>query len=557
MAPHTKLSAWALFSACACSRNQGHDRPRLAQTLIFRSATTTDRADAHISQPMCSTPNGAAERREDDAPPSTTKPVVIDAGLRSQDHYKKAMPHGDTTSDNERARTPALDSYFAITANLGTHTFFMIGLPMLFWYGYASFGKGLVHILAEGVFFTGFIKDLCSLPRPLSPPLHRITMSGSAALEYGFPSTHSTNAVSVALYAILVLRSPETEYSATTKLVLEGLSYFYAISIVVGRLYCGMHGFLDVVVGSVIGALIALGRVLLRARSRRLHALQFVGRCPHRCPRRHCPRAHSPEPVDDCPCFDDSVAFAGVMIGLEYATWNYGRTPYDPFDTNAHNFQSINLGPLGVPVLVARLFFGVFVIFAWREMMKPTLLRALPHLFRLIERAGYSLPRRFFTPASEYKSIPAGSRMDNLIPSVREIVRVAYRERRRRESIGSNGSTKGKEALAGVQENSDDRDGRGAASGVHGGIGEYEKQMGSFVSSPIEESRATDFPSPEQDEAEEKEMFSRLTRPRVRYDVEVVTKLVVYAGIAWLGVGMIPIMFEFVGLGSSHLRIAA
>lgn len=42
----------------------------------------------------------------------------------------------------DKVRTPALDSYFAITANLGTHTFFMIGLPMLFWFGYTSFGKG-------------------------------------------------------------------------------------------------------------------------------------------------------------------------------------------------------------------------------------------------------------------------------------------------------------------------------------------------------------------------------------------------------------------------------
>jgi hypothetical protein len=42
----------------------------------------------------------------------------------------------------EKLRTPALDSYFAITANLGTHTFFMIGLPICFWCGYAAFGKG-------------------------------------------------------------------------------------------------------------------------------------------------------------------------------------------------------------------------------------------------------------------------------------------------------------------------------------------------------------------------------------------------------------------------------
>lgn len=41
-------------------------------------------------------------------------------------------------------RTPALDSYFAITANLGTHTFFMVGLPIMFWCGFESFGKGSV-----------------------------------------------------------------------------------------------------------------------------------------------------------------------------------------------------------------------------------------------------------------------------------------------------------------------------------------------------------------------------------------------------------------------------
>lgn len=42
----------------------------------------------------------------------------------------------------ETVRTPALDSYFAITANLGTHTFFMVVLPILFWCGYTNVGRG-------------------------------------------------------------------------------------------------------------------------------------------------------------------------------------------------------------------------------------------------------------------------------------------------------------------------------------------------------------------------------------------------------------------------------
>lgn len=33
-----------------------------------------------------------------------------------------------------------------------------------------------------------------------------------------------------------------------------------------------------------------------------------------------------------------------------------------------------------------------------------------------------------------------------------------------------------------------------------------------------------------QDEKEEREMFSKLEKPRVRYDVEVMTKLIVYSG---------------------------
>lgn len=32
------------------------------------------------------------------------------------------------------------------------------------------------------------------------------------------------------------------------------------------------------------------------------------------------------------------------------------------------------------------------------------------------------------------------------------------------------------------------------------------------------------------DEKEEREMFSKLEKPRVRYDVEVISKLIVYAG---------------------------
>ncbi|KAI7621048.1 hypothetical protein KC319_g18587, partial [Hortaea werneckii] len=49
-------------------------------------------------------------------------------------------------------------------------------------------------------------------------------------------------------------------------------------------------------------------------------------------------------------------------------------------------------------------------------------------------------------------------------------------------------------------------------------------------------------------EEDDREMFSQLEKPRIRYDVEVVTKLVVYAGIAWWAVVGNPVWFEWAGL---------
>jgi hypothetical protein len=325
-----------------------------------------------------------------------------------------------------------------------------------------------------------------------------------------------------------------------------------------------------------------------------------------------------PEPADDCPCFDDSVAFAGVAIGLEMGTWHFGRGPVSA----AYADPAFALSALGWPTVLARIAFGVLVIFAWREVMKPTLLKGLPHLFRVIETHGLSLPRRFFMPASEYEDVPLSIKDDNVLPSVSDLpilVRsiggpgrgrsisigpqsaadayetLAYRERRRRESAESERSVRlrAQGGVAGLGGNAgedatavEDREGTcGAASGVQhqqGPPAEYEAMMGqaTLAVSPSprcladENAGEGDVCVGQQDELGEKEMFEKLVKPRVRYDVEVVTKLVVYTGesrhspllshlssekkylgIAWLAVDFIPEMFELVGLGVKHLQL--
>ena len=219
---------------------------------------------------------------------------------------------------------------------------------------------------------------------------------------------------------------------------------------------------------------------------------------------------------------------------------------------------------LGLLANVARIVFGVLVVFLWRETMKPLLLKLLPHLFRIIEQVGMNMPRRFFTPASKYKTVPTGSRIDTLFPSPSDFPRMvesirnpttrgrsvsigpqsaadayetlAYRERKRRESVSSNHSLKSRSSNLELQNNThEDHSGKGAqTSGSQPRrIVEFEQMMGTgeVVMTPSAEDNQVDiFVTGTEDGLGEKEMFSQLIKPRVRYDVEVVTKLVVYTG---------------------------
>ena len=333
-----------------------------------------------------------------------------DAGLRGLGHYERRLPawrfrlrqrlipivRWETrhlARLQQKFRSPWLDTYFALTANLGTHTFFMTALPICYWCGFPDMGNALVHMLAMGVYFSGFVKDLACLPRPLSPPLQRITMSGSAALEYGFPSTHTTNAVSVAVFCLWQVYSARDEY--TTPWVYHGLQavfYSYAASISLGRMYCGMHGFFDVIIGALLGAAIAWVRIAYGAA---FDAWMLAGDWTHPALvvllLAVAVRVHS-EPADNCPCFDDSISFVGVVMGTEIGRWHYGH-----LETNRRldylDMYTFSQDPLKIG---ARIVGGIVVVFLWRAIMKPTSLRCLPPVYRFVDHWGLRLPRRYF-----------------------------------------------------------------------------------------------------------------------------------------------------------------
>lgn len=108
---------------------------------------------------------------------------------------------------------------------------------------------------------------------------------------------------------------------------------------------------------------------------------------------------------------------------------------------------------------------------------------------------------------------------------------LAYREKRRRESLsGGNRDSPGAGETTSQQTS--------APSRPTSKLNEYEHMMGrgspssGAVSGDSDTPRSSPLPAPvnEVSRGDEKEVFSQIKKPRVRYDVEVVTKLVVYAG---------------------------
>ena len=65
----------------------------------------------------------------------------------------------------------------------------------------------LAHVVNFGLLFGNIMKDMFALPRPASPPVWRpkymVQMDSTSMQDYGFPSTHSMNAVTNPTYVFL------------------------------------------------------------------------------------------------------------------------------------------------------------------------------------------------------------------------------------------------------------------------------------------------------------------------------------------------------------------
>ncbi|WVQ93301.1 hypothetical protein IAU59_000369 [Kwoniella sp. CBS 9459] len=421
----------------------------------------------------------------------------------------------------KRVRTEGRDKYFYWTAIFGTHTFFMAFLPIFFFFGDPLKGRGLLYIVGLGIYVSSFAKDLVCTPRPYSPPVVRLSMS-THHHEYGFPSSHSTNSVSIAFFYGQYLF--ELRERIGMSYVLSGwiLLFVYAFSVVGGRLYTGMHSTADIIGGSLMGIFCwALWLVVGNASE------AWVATGTWLVPAITIPVTlglvhYHPYPIDDCPCFEDAIAVLAVILGSFVGHWSSVRRP-DLLSIEGHRPIFIDGFILGSGVVVVRLVIGLGIMFAWRLVAKKTLLRALPPIFRLFSRLSHqSLPtRRFYKSANDYNKVPQ-SLAFRPIPSVVDL--------QLGRTPDMNSSPNDSPLLAPQPSRPAYANGLLPPPLFKGGEGLRSRRKEAHRS----ESDAMDVPP-----------LARKERrgDRAKYDAEVLTKVAVYAGIGLLATTVIPALF--------------
>lgn len=139
-----------------------------------------------------------------------------DAGNKSNDHYKSKLSplryklralclpiiRKETeilANMQKKVRHPILDFYFAWTANLASHTFYVLMLPLPIWFGASTLSRDLLAVLGLGIFITGNLKDFyvcldrgphhfielpCHHIRPRNTGFHRVIVPMQQQLHW-------------------------------------------------------------------------------------------------------------------------------------------------------------------------------------------------------------------------------------------------------------------------------------------------------------------------------------------------------------------------------------
>ena len=214
-----------------------------------------------VSAAPCTVQAALGERRGDAGSTrrESYRPAELTKGRRRRRRGATAT-HGGCgwTSRAQKYRTPLRDTFFKSVSFVGSHIFYMLWLPTMFWFGLAQYGRHLTILLALTLWVCNYVKDSLCLPRPTSPPVVKLA-SNLYSIEYGFPSAHSMNAVVMggfsAVYCIQYANA-SAPLSPLWAGAVWAAAVVFIINITFSRLYCGMHTVTDLIGGVLFGILL-------------------------------------------------------------------------------------------------------------------------------------------------------------------------------------------------------------------------------------------------------------------------------------------------------------
>ena len=155
----------------------------------------------------------------------------------------------------ESIRCDFLDAVFLTVTFLGEETFIIAMIALFYWVIDKKTGEFMIYTVLFSSCLNGAIKDFVKRPRPFEAGIvtrvesdNFLTPTVGLENSYSFPSGHSQNSAS--FFAALTLRKK--------RLWLFFLSSACVVAVMCSRLYLGVHYPSDVLVGAVLGILVAL-----------------------------------------------------------------------------------------------------------------------------------------------------------------------------------------------------------------------------------------------------------------------------------------------------------
>jgi len=136
-------------------------------------------------------------------------------------------------------QTDWLTSFFKFITFFGNEEFYILVLPLFFWFWDKDKALKLFFIILPTLLFNFYLKEIFHTARPVGVAL--IEQAG-----YAFPSGHAQGSVTLWLMLALLVRKKWMTVLAILMIILVPLS----------RLYLGVHWPIDVLGGLVIGAFI-------------------------------------------------------------------------------------------------------------------------------------------------------------------------------------------------------------------------------------------------------------------------------------------------------------